>query len=319
MSNAFVRFRPGRETRDIRMSRRETSFSMSDCIWPVFVVDGTSRCEAIGSMENVNRISPDVLVSTLIPLVKAGLSSVLLFGVPEKKGIEEALRPDSPVHQAIAYIRNSFPSLEIICDVCICSFTLDGHCHIGDNDATCEILARIACSYAHAGAHTIAPSAMMDGQVKYIRKALDREGFKRTSIMSYAAKFASYFYGPFRDAADCAPKFGNRRGYQMDCANPREALAEIEADLIEGAASIIIKPALAYLDIIQRARQRHEIPLVAYNVSGEYRMLLDSIRAGYAHKQIIQETLFGLKRAGADRIITYFVPYLAQEGFEYED
>jgi len=236
----------------------------------------------------------------------------------EKKGVEQAFSPDGIVQKAIPKIKKQFPNLEIITDVCLCSFTEDGHCHIGDNDKTCEILAEIAVSHAVAGADIVAPSDMMDGRVYFIKEALEkmkspypplRKGESHPQIMSYAAKFASNYYGPFRDAANCSPKSGDRKYYQMDYANPQEAMEEIAADIDEGADSIIIKPALSYLDIIAKAKMKFSCPIIAYNVSGEYKMLKTAIKNGDAKDEIIYETLLSIKRAGADRIITYFTPY----------
>ncbi|MCK5853510.1 porphobilinogen synthase [bacterium] len=320
----FKRFRHRRIDEKTRKKYRETFLNKSDLIWPVFLVDGENIKQEIKSMPDVFHFSSDVLIRELKPLVKSGLKSVLLFGVPENKGIEQAYAPDGIVQKAIPLIKKIFPELEIITDVCLCSFTENGHCHIGDNDATCEILAKIAVSHAASGADIVAPSDMMDGRVYYIKEALRKlkspcpplekgdchppEHAPGTHIMSYAAKFASNYYGPFRDAADCAPKSGDRKSYQMDYANSEEAMEEIAADIDEGANSIIIKPALAYLDIIAKARMKFSCPIVAYNVSGEYKMLKMAIKNGDAKEEIIYETLLSMKRAGADRIISYFTP-----------
>lgn len=312
MADKFVRFRHKRTDENTRALHRETSLSARDFICPVFCVDGFQRREAIESMPGVFRFSLDKLIEFIAPLRENGLSAVLLFGVPESKSIEQSWAEDGLVQQFVPVIRKLFPGLEIITDVCLCSYTPDGHCHIGDNDETCRILGKIASSHARAGAHVVAPSAMMDGQVYYIRRALDSAGFTDARIMSYAAKFASSFYGPFRDAAECAPQSGDRRSYQMDPANGEEALEEIEADIEQGADSIIIKPALSYLDVIARAKKFNR-PIVAYNVSGEYRMLNDAVNAGYARPDIINETLVSIKRAGAERIISYFAPALLKQ------
>ena len=241
-------------------------------------------------------------------MVAVGLKSVLLFGVPESKGVEQAHDEKGIVQQAIAEIKKCFPEVEIICDVCICSFTESGHCHIGDNDETISLLAKIALSYAKAGADIVAPSDMMDGRVWAIRKLLQENGFS-TPIMSYAAKYASNFYGPFRDAAECSPQEGDRRGYQMDFANSNEAMEEIQADIDEGADSIIVKPALSYLDIVQRASDTFELELIAYNVSGEYSMLRNAVEQNIVNETVIYESILSMKRAGASRIISYFVPW----------
>ena len=322
----FKRFRFKRIDKNTRAKYQETLLNKSDFIWPVFLVNGRNIKQEISSMPDVFHFSSDVLIRELKPLVKSGLKSVLLFGVPEKKGIEQAYSPDGIVQKAIPLIKKTFPELEIITDVCLCSFTENGHCHIGDNDATCEILAKIAVSHAVAGADVVAPSDMMDGRVYYIREALTNmkspsptlkkgecrrpgECSDHPKIMSYAAKFASNYYGPFRDAADCAPKSGDRKSYQMDYANSEEAMEEIAADIDEGTNSIIIKPALAYLDIISKARMKFSCPIVAYNVSGEYKMLKMAIENGDAKEEIIYETILSMKRAGADRIISYFTPH----------
>jgi len=308
----FRRFRHRRADEAARAEVRETRLAAGDFIVPVFLVARNNRREAVSTMPGVYRMSADVLLSELKPLVEKGLTAALLFGVPDQKGIAQTWEPNGIVQRTIPALKDAFPSLEIITDVCVCSYTDDGHCHIGGNDHTCEILARIAVSHAQAGADVVAPSAMMDGQVYYIRRALDKEGFRNVKIMSYAAKFASNYYGPFREAADCMPKSGDRRSYQMDPANGNEALEEIAADIEQGADSIIIKPALAYLDIVARARQRFSCPIVAYNVSGEYRMLHDAVAGGYARPEIIEETLVSLKRAGAHRIISYFTPAMLE-------
>ena len=307
----FKRFRHRRIDKLTRIKYCETFLEKSDFILPVFLVAGKNIKQEIKSMPNVFRFSTDSFIREVEPLVNSGLKSVLLFGIPNKKGIEQAYSKNGIVQKAIPKIKKEFPELEIISDVCLCSFTKTGHCHIGDNDPTCEILAKIAVSHATAGADVVAPSDMMDGRVGFIKEAL--KNFQSTKnvdcnpqIMSYAAKFASNYYGPFRDAADCSPKSGDRKTYQMDFANSQEAMEEIAADINEGANSIIIKPALAYLDIIAKARMKFSCPIIAYNVSGEYKMLKTAIINGDAKREIIYETLLSIKRAGADRIISYF-------------
>lgn len=309
----FKRFRPRRIDEATRRTHRETFLSRDDFIWPVFLVAGTRVVEDIPRMTGVCRYSADTLIDALSGLVCRGLRSVLLFGVPKEKGVEQAFAADGIVQAAIPQIKKRFPRLEIITDVCVCSYTPDGHCHIGDNDATCALLANIAVSHARAGADIVAPSDMMDGRVHGIRKALDEQGFPDVAIMSYAAKYASHFYGPFRAAAECAPASGDRKGYQMDPANSAEAMEEIAADIDEGAAQIIIKPALSYLDIIAKARARFALPIVAYNVSGEYQMLRHAVDTKLCSPDIIEETLISIKRAGADRIISYFTPYVVRK------
>ncbi len=308
MSENFKRFRPNRVDEETRAKFRETKISISDFILPLFIVEGTDVVEELSSMKEVFHLSVDKVVEYLTPMVESGLTSVLLFGVPHSKGVTQAYDADGIVQNTIRIIKKTFPNVEVICDVCICSFTESGHCHIGDNDSTIELLAKIAVSYAKAGADIVAPSDMMDGRVWAIKRALSEENLT-TPIMSYAAKYASHFYGPFRDAADCAPQEGDRRGYQMDYANSDEAIAEINADLEEGAQSIIVKPALSYLDIIRRAKDSFDTEIIAYNVSGEYSILRSGVENGIVAEMAIYESLLSMKRAGANRIISYFVPW----------
>lgn len=332
----FKRFRDRRVSEEIRAQHCETKLNRDDFILPLFIVDGSDVKKEISSMPNVFHYSIDRLLPDLQELVDLGLKSVLLFGVPQTKGVEQSFSETGLVQQAIALIKSLLPQLEVITDVCLCSYTTDGHCHIGgnhnenshieDNDETCEILAQIALSHAKAGADIVAPSDMMDGRVHFINKALKENNLRNTKILSYAAKYASNYYGPFRDAADCAPQSsdsnpGDRKSYQMDYANTDEAIAEVDADLEEGADQIMIKPALSYLDIIYRTKEHclqhnNSTPIVAYNVSGEYKMLLHSVNSGWANEDIIHESLLSIKRAGADRIVSYFTPYLLQEYFK---
>jgi len=312
MTENFKRFRQNRVDEPTREKFRETSLSIEDLILPLFIVEGTGVKEELSSMQEVFHLSVDQVVGYLSPMVEVGLRSVLLFGVHHSKGVEQAYDSDGIVQKTITLIKTTFPQVEVICDVCICSFTESGHCHIGDNDSTIELLAKIAVSYAHSGADIVAPSDMMDGRVWAIRSALDKEALS-TPIMSYAAKYASHFYGPFRDAADCAPQEGDRRGYQMDYANTDEAMLEVEADIDEGAQSIIIKPALSYLDIIRRTKDQFDTNIVAYNVSGEYSILRSGVDNGIVAEMAIYESLLSMKRAGADRIITYFVPWFIRQ------
>ncbi|MBA3052308.1 MAG: porphobilinogen synthase [Candidatus Omnitrophota bacterium] len=309
----FKRFRYRRIDEETRMKYRQTFLSADDFIWPVFLVEGKRIKEGLGLLDGVYRYSADMLFGCLSELIPLGLRSVLLFGVPAGKGIEQAYSSDGIVQKAIPVIKEKFPNLEIITDVCLCSYTYDGHCHIGDNDKTCEILAKVALSHASAGADIVAPSDMMDGRVQFIKKSLVLGGFNNVKILSYAAKYASNFYGPFREAACCAPKSGDRKTYQMDFANSDEALEEINADIEEGADQIMIKPALSYLDIIARARAHFKIPITAYNVSGEYQMLKSAIRDGICNENIIEETLVSIKRAGAGKIVSYFTPYILRK------
>ena len=305
----FKRFRPRRVDEATRQKYRETFLSAGDFIWPVFIVPGGNIKTEIKSLPEVFHYSADRLLLDLEKYIRQGLAAVLLFGVPEHKGIAQASAPDGLVQNAVRIIKNKFPKLEIITDVCLCSYTKDGHCHVGDNDKTCEILAKIAVSHAQAGADLVAPSDMMDGRVYYIKRALQENKLSQVKILAYSAKYASGFYGPFREAADCAPKTGDRKTYQMDFANSAEALDEIAADLEEGAAQIMIKPALAYLDIVAKAKNKFNVPIVAYNVSGEYMLLRNN-------PELIWETLVSIKRAGADRIVSYFVPHLLENFYK---
>ncbi len=313
----FKRFRDRRIDKATRLKYQETFLAKSDFILPIFIVGGKNRIEAISSMKNINRMSIDMALVYLKNLISRGLKSILIFGVPDKKGIEQAYSNDGVVQLAVKEIKSKLPDLTVITDVCLCSYTHDGHCHIGDNDATCEILAKIALSHAENGADIVAPSDMMDGRVYYIKKALNDNGYK-TPILSYAAKFVSNFYGPFREAANSTPAYGDRKTYQMNYANPIEAMEEIEADIEEGASMIMIKPALSYLDIIRMAKDRFKIPTYAYNVSGEYAALNYLIDNELAKEEIIYEILVSIKRAGADKIVSYFTPYILEKLDEYQ-
>jgi porphobilinogen synthase len=309
----FKRFRWRRVNEETRLKYRETFLNKEDFIWPVFLISGKDRVEQVPSMANVFRYSCDQLVGQLKSLAPLGLRSILLFGIPGQKGIEQAYAENGLVQNAMPVIKKNFPGLEIITDVCLCSYTPDGHCHIGDNDQTCEILAKIALSHARAGADIVAPSDMMDGRVYYLKRAFVENNITGTKILSYAAKYASNYYGPFRSAADCAPQTGDRKGYQLDPANVKEALEEIAADIQEGADQIMIKPALSYLDIIAKAKAKFNIPVVAYNVSGEYQMLKNAIENKILDSAIVEETLLSIKRAGADRIVSYFTPEILRK------
>jgi porphobilinogen synthase len=302
----FKRFRDRRVDEKTREKHRETHLHNADFILPLFILDGENREEEIGSMPTIFRRSLDRTISHLKPLMELGLESVLVFGVPDSKGLEQSYKSDGLVQRSISKIKSEFPTLEVIADVCICSYSEDGHCHIGDNDETCELLAKIGLSYARAGADAVAPSDMMDGRVSVIKRELDLNSLP-TQIISYSAKFASSFYGPFRDAADCAPQTGDRKEYQMDSANGAEALLEIEADIEEGTGAFIIKPALSYLDIIAKARSRWaEREIIAYSVSGEFSMIYRSVEENLLAESVIEESLISIKRAGANRIITYW-------------
>lgn len=299
---------------------RQTRVSVNDLVYPLFVREGEGIEKPIKSMTGCYQFSPDTIGSQAVEVASLEIPAVLLFGLPDKKDEigSEAWAENGVVQRAIRQIKKAAPELLVITDVCLCEFTSHGHCGViengkVDNDSTCELLAKTALSHAQAGADIVAPSDMMDGRVKYIREALEENGFENVAIMSYAAKYASAFYGPFRDAAESAPAFGDRRAYQMDPPNADEAMAEIALDIEEGADIVMVKPALAYLDIIYRARQRFDCPIAAYNVSGEYMMVNVAGAEGLVDKQaIMMEVLTSIKRAGADIIITYFAKELAK-------
>lgn len=307
------RFRRLRASENLRSMVRETRISKSDLIYPMFVVEGENIKNPVESMPNVYQYSLDRMDEILNEVEKSGISGILIFGVPKHKDeyATEAYNDNGITQQAVRYIKKNYPSLIIIADVCLCEYTSHGHCGVvcGEkilNDETLPLLSKMAVSLAKAGADIIAPSDMMDGRVSAIRNALDENGFIDTPILSYSAKFASAYYSPFRDAAESAPKFGDRKTYQMDYANGREALREIADDISEGADMVMVKPALAYLDIIKSARERFDLPLVAYNVSGEYAMVKAAAQNGWIdEKKIVSENMIAIKRAGADIIITY--------------
>jgi porphobilinogen synthase len=320
----IVRMRRLRRTETLRRMVRETTLSVHDFIYPMFVVPGEKQRQEVASMPGVFRVSVDELVRDAEEVAKLGIPAVLLFGIPERKDEwgSEAYDENGIIQRAVRALKRAVPDLVVITDVCLCEYTSHGHCGIVretpggfevDNDATLELLAKTAVSQAAAGADIVAPSDMMDGRIKVIREALDENGFAHVLILSYAAKMASAFYGPFREAAESAPKFGDRRSYQMDFANKREALREIALDLEEGADIVMVKPALAYLDIIVAARERFEVPIAAYNVSGEYAMVKAAAQMGWLDEdRIVWEILTAIKRAGADLIITYFAKEVAQ-------
>jgi porphobilinogen synthase len=309
----FARFRRLRRTEGLRGLVRETRLSPADFVYPLFVAHGRRLRQEIESMPGQYHLSPDGLAREAEELRSLGIPAVLLFGRPAAKDEQgsEAYADDGIVQEAVRALKQAAPDLVVITDVCLCEYTSHGHCGVVvdgevDNDRTLELLARTAFSHACAGADMVAPSDMMDGRVAAIRRALDENGFAHLPIMAYAAKYASAFYGPFRVAADSAPQFGDRRGYQMDPPNVREALREIEADIDEGADIVMVKPALAYLDVLARARQRFDLPLAAYNVSGEYAMVKAADRLGWLDgRRTALEVLTAIKRAGADIIITY--------------
>jgi len=306
---------------------RQTALSVDDLVYPLFVREGQSLKEPIKSMADCFHFSPDTIAAEAAQVAALGIPAVLLFGLPGKKDDvgSEAWAETGVVQRTIGEIKKAAPELLVITDVCLCAYTEHGHCGVIkdgkiDNDATCELLAKVALSHAQAGADIVAPSDMMDGRVKYIRQALEENDFKDVAIMSYAAKYASAFYGPFRDAAESAPasafagtSLADRKTYQMDQANADQAMAEIALDIEEGADIVMVKPALAYLDIICRAKQRFDCPIAAYNVSGEYMMVKSSAAAGLLDEEAaMMEMLYSIKRAGADIIITYFAKEAAR-------
>jgi len=308
-----VRLRRLRRSPELRAMVRETQLAPSDFVLPLFAVEGEGRREPIGAMPGQFHLSVDELVKEAGAALADGVAAVILFGLPERKDAagSEAWSPQAPVQRAVAALKRELPSLVVITDVCLCQYTDHGHCgplkggHV-DNDAALESLARTAVSHAAAGADMVAPSDMMDGRIGTLRQALDREGFAETSIMSYAVKFASSFYGPFREAAHSTPGFGDRRSYQMDPANRREALREALQDVEEGADLLMVKPGLPYLDILRDLRELVHHPLAVYNVSGEYSMVKAAAAQGWIDERgVVLELLTGMKRAGADLILTY--------------
>jgi porphobilinogen synthase len=311
-----VRLRRFRRTGGLRGLVRETQLSLEQFVMPLFVAPEPLVDDALPAM---SRHTVDGLVREVDGLVRAGVRAVLLFGIPEEKDEEAtgAWEGDGIVQRALRALRPEFPELVLVTDVCLCEYTSHGHCGIvvdGEvhNDRSLELLARTAVSHAEAGADVVAPSDMMDGRVRAIREALDDRALESTPILSYAAKYASAFYGPFREAAGSAPSFGDRRGYQMDPANVREALRECELDLDEGADALIVKPALPYLDVIRAAREAFDAPIAAYNVSGEYAMVKAAAHGGWLdERQAALESLIAIKRAGADLIISYWTKDLA--------
>lgn len=318
----FPDYRPRRlrQNSTFRGLIRETRLSPDQLIYPLFVKPGKNVREEIPSMPGVFRLSVDQAVAEARECLALGVKSVILFGLPEKKDAmgSGAHAKDGIIQRAIREIKNKVPEMLVTTDVCLCEYTDHGHCgclinKTVDNDATLEILAKTALSHAQAGADMVAPSDMMDGRIAEIRAALDENNFEMLPIMSYAVKYASSFYGPFRDAADCAPQFGDRRSYQMDPANSREALREATLDVDEGADILMVKPAVAYLDIIARLRDEFDLPVAAYHVSGEYAMIKAAAEKGWIDgEKVMAETLLSIKRAGADIIITYFAKEMAK-------
>jgi porphobilinogen synthase len=314
MAQGSIRPRRLREKPLVRNLVRETTLAVNDLMYPLFIVHGRGVREPIGSMPGQSRLSVDELVKECKDVAGMGIPAVLLFGLPADKDLRgtEAYADDGIVQQAVRAVKNTVPDLLVVTDVCLCEYTSHGHCGIVEdgtvrNDPTVELLARTAVSHAEAGADIVAPSDMMDGRVGAIREALDEATFTETPIMAYSAKYASAFYGPFREAADSAPQFGDRRGYQMDPANGQEAMREIALDLDEGADIVMVKPALPYLDVIARARMEFGVPIAAYSVSGEYAMIRAAGQLGWLDEErAMMEALTGIRRAGADIVITYF-------------
>lgn len=319
----FVKLRKHRASQRIRDLLSETKISASDLVMPYFVIEGNNKNEPIKSMPGISRLSTDNLVRDIKEAMASGIKLVLLFGVCGKKDKfgSEAYSEAGIVQKAVRAVKDNIKDVTVITDVCLCGYTPHGHCgiirgqgardkrqgYVVDNDETLKVLAEVALSHAEAGADFVAPSAMMDGQVKTIRKILDKNNFKHVKILAYSAKYASSFYGPFRDALNSSPRFGDRKSYQMDYRNSREALKEIREDIKEGADIVMVKPALAYLDIIYRAKEEFNTPLAAYNVSGEY-ALVKKLSEGNSikEKDLAMEVLTSIKRAGADVIITYY-------------
>jgi len=315
-----LRLRRLRYKEAVRALVRETDISVSNLIYPMFVIEGRGIRQEIESMPGIFRLSPDLLPPEVEEIAKLGIPAVLLFGIPQQKdeAASTAYHPEGIIPQAIKAIKQAVPQLLVITDVCLCEYTSHGHCGVVvdgevDNDRTLPLLAKTALAYAEAGADIVAPSDMMDGRVKAIREALDGKKFEHIPILAYAAKYASAFYSPFREAAGSTPQFGDRRSYQLDPANVREALREVEQDINEGADMVMVKPALAYLDVIRRVRDNFNCPLAAYNVSGEYAMVKAAAGQGWLdEKKIVMEILTAIKRAGADIMLTYHAKDVAR-------
>jgi porphobilinogen synthase len=322
MVSKFPLARPRRLRRNenIRRLVRETRLSLDDLIYPIFVRYGENVVEEVPSMPGVFRYSVDRVADAVKEVRDLGVPAVILFGIPERKDEvgSDTWSREGIIQRALRVIKREVPDIYVITDVCFCEYTSHGHCGVVrdgevDNDATLENLRKQVVSHAENGADMVAPSGMMDGMVRAIREALDEAGFKHIPIMSYSAKFASAFYGPFREAAESAPSFGDRRGYQMDPANSREALKEVLMDVEEGADVVMVKPALAYLDVISKVKEAVLVPVCAYNVSGEYSLIKAAGKLGWVEeRRVMVETLTAIKRAGADMIITYFAKEVAQ-------
>lgn len=314
------RLRRLRKNENIRRLVRETTLTVDDLVYPLFIEDGQDIEKEVPSMPGIYRYSLDRIEKELDEVVSLNIPAVLLFGIPSHKDEvgSDTWSDEGVIQKAIRFIKKNYPQLYVITDVCFCEYTSHGHCgvlhdHDVDNDLTLENTRKQVISHAKAGADMVAPSGMMDGVVRTIREALDSAGFYHVPIMSYSAKYASSYYGPFREAADSTPAFGDRRTYQMDPANRREALREVQLDIEEGADIVMVKPALAYLDIIREIRNRFDVPVAAYNVSGEYSMIKAAGKLGWIdEKKVMMETLISMKRAGADIIITYFAKEVAK-------
>lgn len=313
MTFPVTRLRRLRSTPALRRLVRENHLHVDDLIWPVFVTHGQGIKKPVNAMPGVYNFSIDVLLGELKEVTRLGIPGVILFGIPETKdaAASEGYSPNGIIQNAVKAIKDAYPDLLVITDVCLCEYTDHGHCGIVKdgkilNDPTLDLLQRCAVSHARSGADIVAPSDMMDGRVAAIREALDGEGYADIPIMAYSAKYASAFYGPFREAAGSAPQFGDRKSYQMDPPNAREALREIEQDIEEGADIVMVKPAMSYMDIIRQAKDTFNYPVAAYNVSGEYSMIKAAAAQGWINeKNIVLEYLTGLKRAGTDIILTY--------------
>jgi porphobilinogen synthase len=321
MSNfPTVRMRRTRQNEKLRSLVRETHLNVEQLIYPLFIAENIDEPREISSMPGILQWPLEHLAREAEQIARLGISAVLLFGIPSEKDEvgSQAYASQGIIQQAIQRFKEEVPDVLVLTDVCLCEYTSHGHCgviHNGDvqNDESLELLSRMALSHVEAGADVVAPSDMMDGRVGAIRHTLDEHGFNSTPIMAYSAKYASGFYGPFREAAGSSPQFGDRRSYQMDPANVREALREVDLDIAEGADIVMVKPALAYLDVIQRVREHCDLPIAAYNVSGEYAMIKAAAQRGWIdERRIVMEVLTGIRRAGADMIITYFAPEVAQ-------
>lgn len=321
MSNfPTVRMRRTRQNEKLRGLVRETHLNVEQLIYPLFIAENIDEPREISSMPGILQWPLEHLAREAEQIALLGISAVLLFGIPSEKDEvgSQAYASQGIIQQAIQRFKAEVPDVLVLTDICLCEYTSHGHCgviHNGDvhNDESLELLSRMALSHVEAGADVVAPSDMMDGRVGAIRHTLDEHGFNTTPIMAYSAKYASGFYGPFREAAGSSPQFGDRRSYQMDPANVREALREIDLDIAEGADIVMVKPALAYMDVIQRVREHCDLPIAAYNVSGEYAMIKAAAQRGWIdERRIVMEVLTGIRRAGADMIITYFAPQVAQ-------